>query len=289
MWPCHKYCFSCQLLFVSGCKVNPRPDGVWLVVSNTSWWGGGGANSKYMPEVSQTAGSISKFQTPFDSSVCTQDWINYSRRWRPWGVLKQKGPNSLKGPKINHANMAMAEKQLKISKRAHFRYMMDPPGSPPENGINGARRWRSLPAPPPPRFLQSWLYVELPEQGKKKTTWRQGCNLRRNRVKLLSFSEQLIQSYLEGMRRTGTRLLEVRDFLRVKLDDLWLPVQKSSTSVRQRSGRCWHPARAATGCEQNGGNLTQLRHRLQPYLEVMSTSKSSTFRDTWAWRAKYRC
>ena len=46
---------------------------------------------------------------------------------------------------------------------------------------------------------------------------------------MLSFSEQLIQPYLEGMRRTGTGLLEVRDFLRVKLDDLWLPVQKSST------------------------------------------------------------
>ena len=92
----------------------------------------------------------------------------------------------------------------------------------------------------------------------------QGCNLYRNRVKLLSFSERLIQPYLEGMRRIGTGLLEVRDFLRVKLDDLWLPVQKSSMSVRQRSGRCWHPARAATGCEQNGGNLTLLRHRLQP-------------------------
>ena len=55
-------------------------------------------------------------------------------------------------------------------------------------------------------------------------TSNQGCNLWRNRVKLLSFSEQLIQPYLEGMRRTGTGLLEVRDFLRVKLDDLWLPV-----------------------------------------------------------------
>ena len=42
-----------------------------------------------------------------------------------------------------------------------------------------------------------------------------------NRVKLLSFSEQLIQPYLKGMRGTGTGLLEVRDFLRVKLDDLW--------------------------------------------------------------------
>ena len=48
----------------------------------------------------------------------------------------------------------------------------------------------------------------------------QCCNLWRNRVKLLSFSEQLIQPYLEGMRRTGTGLLDVRDFLRVKLDDL---------------------------------------------------------------------
>ena len=65
------------------------------------------------------------------------------------------------------------------------------------------------------------------------------------------------------MRRTVTGLLEVRDFLRVKLD-WWLPVQKSSTSVRQRSGRCWHPARAATGCELNGGNFTQFRHKLQP-------------------------
>ena len=98
--------------------------------------------------------------------------------------------------------------------------------------------------------------------------WIQGCNLWRNRVKLLSFSENLIQPYLEGMRRTGTGLLWARDFLRVKLDDLWLPVQKSSTSVRQRSGRCWHPARVATGCEQNGGNLNQLRHKLQPCMDL---------------------
>ena len=62
----------------------------------------------------------------------------------------------------------------------------------------------------------------------------------------------------------GTGLLEVWDFLRVKLDDWWLPVQKSSTSVRQCSGRCWHPTKAAAGCEQNEGNLTQLCHKLQP-------------------------
>ena len=41
----------------------------------------------------------------------------------------------------------------------------------------------------------------------------QGCNLWRNWFKLLSFSEQLIQPYLERMRGTGTGLLEVRDFL----------------------------------------------------------------------------
>ena len=84
---------------------------------------------------------------------------------------------------------------------------------------------------------------------------KQGCNLWRNRVKLLPFSEQLIQPYLEGMRRTVTGLLEVQDFLQVKLDDLWLPVlpvQKSSTSVRQRSdaaGTLPGPRRAANRME----------------------------------------
>ena len=34
------------------------------------------------------------------------------------------------------------------------------------------------------------------------------------------------------MRGTGTGLLEVRYFLRVKLDGLWLSVQKSSTSAQ---------------------------------------------------------
>ena len=87
-----------------------------------------------------------------------------------------------------------------------------------------------------------------------------------NKKKLISFSEQLIQPYLEEMHRTGTGLLEVRDFLWVKLDDLWLPVQKSSTYIHQRSGRCWHPARAATGCEQNGDNLNQLRNPLPAWI-----------------------
>ena len=44
-------------------KVNPRPAGVWLVTRPA----GGGA--KAPPEISQTTGPISKFQTPFDSPV----------------------------------------------------------------------------------------------------------------------------------------------------------------------------------------------------------------------------
>ena len=44
---------------------NPRPAGVWLVTRPA---GGGGA--KAPPEISQTTGPISKFQTPFDSPVC---------------------------------------------------------------------------------------------------------------------------------------------------------------------------------------------------------------------------
>ena len=41
---------------------NPRPDGVWLAIRPD--WGGGIAPP---PEISQTTGTISKFQTPFDS------------------------------------------------------------------------------------------------------------------------------------------------------------------------------------------------------------------------------
>ena len=43
--------------------LNPRPAGVWLVTRPA---GGGGGKG---PEISQTAGPISKFQTPFDSPV----------------------------------------------------------------------------------------------------------------------------------------------------------------------------------------------------------------------------
>ena len=45
--------------------VNPRPAGVWLVTRPA----GGGGGQRAPPEISQTTGLISKFQTPFDSPV----------------------------------------------------------------------------------------------------------------------------------------------------------------------------------------------------------------------------
>ena len=46
-------------------RLNPRPAGVWLVTRPA----GGGGWAKAPPEISQTTGPISKFQTPFDSPV----------------------------------------------------------------------------------------------------------------------------------------------------------------------------------------------------------------------------
>ena len=47
--------------------INPRPAGVWLVTRPAG--GGGGGPKGPPPEISQTTGPISKFQTPFDSPV----------------------------------------------------------------------------------------------------------------------------------------------------------------------------------------------------------------------------
>ena len=44
-------------------RVNPRPAGVWLVTRPA------GGPKGPPPEISQTTGPISKFQTPFDSPV----------------------------------------------------------------------------------------------------------------------------------------------------------------------------------------------------------------------------
>ena len=46
--------------------LNPRPAGVWLVTRPA---GEGAQSPPPPPEISQTTGPISKFQTPFDSPV----------------------------------------------------------------------------------------------------------------------------------------------------------------------------------------------------------------------------
>ena len=46
----------------------PRPAGVWLVTRPAGGGGGGGPKGP-PPEISQTTGPISKFQTPFDIPV----------------------------------------------------------------------------------------------------------------------------------------------------------------------------------------------------------------------------
>ena len=46
-------------------NINPRPAGVWIATRPA----GGGGPKAPPPEISQTTGPISKFQTPFDSPV----------------------------------------------------------------------------------------------------------------------------------------------------------------------------------------------------------------------------
>ena len=57
-------------------------------------------------------------------------------------------PSVLKGPKPPIQLLQLLKNSSKEVKRAHFRYILAPPGSHPANGINGARRGRSLLVPP---------------------------------------------------------------------------------------------------------------------------------------------
>ena len=66
------------------------------------------------------------------------------------GALEEKGPKCLKGTKTINANMVLAEKQFKRSKKGPFSLYMYFPRSLPGNGINGARG--EGPSAPPPGF-----------------------------------------------------------------------------------------------------------------------------------------
>ena len=69
---------------------------------------------------------------------------------RPWGPRGKGSPSVSKGPKSPIQLLQLLKNRPREVKRAHFRYILGPPWSHPINGIYGARRGRSLPAPPPP-------------------------------------------------------------------------------------------------------------------------------------------
>ena len=67
---------------------------------------------------------------------------------RPWGPRGKGSPSVSKGPKPPIQLLQLLKNSSKEVKRAHFRYILGPPGSHPGDGINGARRGRSLPVSP---------------------------------------------------------------------------------------------------------------------------------------------
>ena len=56
---------------------------------------------------------------------------------RPWGPSRKRVPKCLKGPKTTDTTIAIAEKQPKKVKRAHFRYILVPPGPTQEMKLMG--------------------------------------------------------------------------------------------------------------------------------------------------------
>ena len=101
-----------------------------------------------------------------------EGWRNDSRGegTRPWGPPR-KGPQSVSnGPKpLTYIQLLqLLKNNPREVKRAHFRYILGPPGSHQGNGIYRARRGRSLPVPP--RFLQPCREGEKSD-GKKREEW----------------------------------------------------------------------------------------------------------------------
>ena len=71
------------------------------------------------------------------------------RGTRPWGPSRKRAPKCLKGPKTTYTTIAIAEKQSKRSKRAHFRYTLGPPGPTQEMELMGPGGEGPSRSPPP--------------------------------------------------------------------------------------------------------------------------------------------
>ena len=67
---------------------------------------------------------------------------------RPWGPSRKRVPKCSKWPKTTYTTVAIAGKQSKRGKKGLFSLYIGPPRSHPGDGINGARRGRSLPVHP---------------------------------------------------------------------------------------------------------------------------------------------
>ena len=85
------------------------------------------------------------------------------------GAPRKGVPKCLKWPKTTYTTIEIAEKYSKISKKGSFVLYIGPPGFHPGNGIDGARRGRSLPVPPPGfsshgSALASWNQEHLSDQ-----------------------------------------------------------------------------------------------------------------------------
>ena len=93
---------------------------------------------------------INGFRPSIVSEHRAGEMIREVGRTKPRGPSRKRVPKCPKGPDTIFATILIAGKQSKRSKKGPFCYILGPPGSHPGNGINGARRGRSLPVPPPP-------------------------------------------------------------------------------------------------------------------------------------------
>ena len=56
---------------------------------------------------------------------------------RPWGPSRKRVPKCIKGPKTTYTTSAVAKNSLREVKRAHFRYILGPPGPTQEMELMG--------------------------------------------------------------------------------------------------------------------------------------------------------
>ena len=117
------------------------------------------------PRASTTPGTTRKRTSCRSVRYRAGEMIPEVRGTSPWGPSRKRVPKCLKGPETTYTTIAIAENSPREVKRAHFRYTLGLPGSHPGNGINGARRGRSLPPPPPPPVSPA-MVIYLPHSSR---------------------------------------------------------------------------------------------------------------------------